>query len=284
MALSPADFQYLSTLVRQRSAIMLEPEKSYLLEARLTPLARTEGFGSIETLVITLRQQKFNGLHRKVIEAMTTNETSFFRDLYPFEALRSLVLPEVMARRQVERRLTIWCAACSSGQEPYTIAMTILEHFPQLACWNLKILATDLSSNMVARSRAGRYGQIEVNRGLPAQLLVKHFEKQGMEWVVRPEVQRLCEFREMNLIEPWGPLPQMDIVFLRNVLIYFDVETKRSILGNVRRVLAPWGYLFLGGAETTINLGEAFERVQFDRAGCYRLQSGQGARQAVPGD
>jgi chemotaxis protein methyltransferase CheR len=273
VALSPADFQFVSTLVRQRSAIVLEPEKSYLLEARLAPLARTEGFRCIEAMVAQMRAQPFNGLHRKVVEAMTTNETSFFRDLYPFEALRSLVLPEAIRRRQSERQLTIWCAACSSGQEPYTVGMTILEHFPQLAGWNIRILATDLSSDMVARSRAGRYGQIEVNRGLPANLLLRYFEKKGLEWAVRPEVQRLCEFREFNLIEPWGVLPPMDVVFLRNVLIYFDVETKRSILANARKVLQPWGYLFLGGAETTINLGDMFERVQFDRAGCYRLKS-----------
>lgn len=273
MALSPADFQYVSQLVRQKSAIVLEPEKSYLLEARLTPLARTEGFASIEAMVAQLRRHPFNGLHRKVVEAMTTNETSFFRDLHPFEALKSVVLPEIMKRRQAERRLTIWCAACSSGQEPYTVAMTILDHFPELASWSLRILATDLSSEMVAKSKAGRYGQIEVNRGLPAHLLVKYFEKKGMEWQVLPELQQHCEFREMNLIEPWGPLPPMDVVFLRNVLIYFDVETKRTILENVRKVLQPWGYLFLGGAETTINLGDTFERVQFDRAGCYRLKS-----------
>ena len=272
MALSTTDFQFLSKLVRQRSAIVLEPDQSYLLEARLAPLASTEGFGSIETMVAQLRQESFNGLHRKVVEAMTTNETSFFRDLHPFEALRTLVLPEVIKRRQAERRLTIWCAACSSGQEPYTIAMTILEHLPQLAGWDVRILATDLSRDMVAKSRAGRYSQTEVNRGLPASLLVKYFDKKGVEWVVRPDVQRFCEFREMNLIEPWGAVPPMDVVFLRNVLIYFDVETKRSILANARRALQPWGYLFLGGAETTINLGDTFERVQFDRAGCYRLK------------
>jgi chemotaxis protein methyltransferase CheR len=273
MGLSVADFQYVSQLVRQRSAIVLEPEKSYLLEARLTPLARTEGFGSIEAMVARMRGHPFNGLHRKVVEAMTTNETSFFRDLHPFEALKAVVLPEVIRRRQAERRLNIWCAACSSGQEPYTVAMTILDHFPELAAWSVQLLATDLSSDMVTRARAGRYGQIEVNRGLPANLLVKYFEKKGMEWQVRPLVQQRCEFREMNLIEPWGPLPPMDVVFLRNVLIYFDVETKRGILANVRKVLQPWGYLFLGGAETTINLGDTFERVQFDRAGCYRLKS-----------
>jgi chemotaxis protein methyltransferase CheR len=272
VGLSPQDFQFVCGLVRQRSAIVLEPEKSYLLEARLSPLARSEGFGTIEELVARLRSHPFNGLHRKVVEAMTTNETSFFRDLHPFEALRSVVLPEVIRRRQVDRRINIWCAACSSGQEPYTIAMTILEHFPMLGSWDVKILATDLSSDMVARSRAGRYGQIEVNRGLPASLLVKYFEKKGMEWVIRPEVQRFCEFRELNLIESWSGLPRMDVVFLRNVLIYFDLDTKRSILSNTRKVLQPWGHLFLGGAETTINLGDGFTRVQYDRAGCYRLK------------
>jgi chemotaxis protein methyltransferase CheR len=224
-------------------------------------------------MVAQMRAQPGNGLHRRVVEAMTTNETSFFRDLHPFEALRQVVLPDVLKRRETERQIHIWCAACSSGQEPYTVAMTMLEHFPQLASWSVNILATDLSSDMVNRSRAGRYGQIEVNRGLPANLLVKYFEKKGMEWQVKPEPQRLCEFRELNLIEPWGSLPRMDVVFLRNVLIYFDLETKRTILDHVRRLLQPWGFLFLGGAETTINLGDVFERVQYDKAGCYRLKS-----------
>ncbi len=272
MPLSLTDVQFLSGLVRQRSAIVLEPEKSYLLEARLAPLARAEGFQSIDAMVHHLRAQPANGLPRKVVEAMTTNETSFFRDLYPFEALRTVILPEVIRRRQAERRLTIWCAASSSGQEPYTVAMTLLEHFPQLAGWSIKVLGTDLSAGMVTRCRTGKYGQLEVNRGLPAALLLKYFEKKGMEWQIRPEVQRLCEFRELNLIEPWGPLPPMDVVFLRNVLIYFDVETKRSILRNVRGVLNPWGHLFLGGAETTLNLGDAFERLPLDKAGCYRIK------------
>jgi chemotaxis protein methyltransferase CheR len=272
MPLSPPDFQFVSQLVRQRSAIVLEVEKSYLLEARLTPLARAEGFASLEALIGQMRAQPFNGLHRKVVEAMTTNETSFFRDMHPFEALKKVVIPEVMKERGGQRQLNIWCAACSSGQEPYTVAMTILDAFPQLSTWSVKLLGTDLSGEMVAKSRAGKYGQIEVNRGLPAPLLLKYFEKKGMEWHVKPEVQRFTEFRELNLIEPWGTLPMMDVVFLRNVLIYFDVDTKRAILNNVRKVLHPWGYLFLGGAETTINLGDTFERVQFDKAGCYRLK------------
>jgi chemotaxis protein methyltransferase CheR len=150
--------------------------------------------------------------------------------------------------------------------------MTLREHFPELASWTVRILGTDISSEMVRRSKEGKYGQLEVNRGLPAALLLKHFEKRGMEWQVKPDLQRWCEFRELNLIEPWGPLPRMDVVFLRNVLIYFDVQTKRTILDNVRKVLHPWGYLFLGGAETVINLGDGFERVPVDRSGCYRLK------------
>jgi chemotaxis protein methyltransferase CheR len=274
MALSSFDFQFVSQLVRDRSAIVLEPDKAYLLEARLGPLARAEGLGSLEELVAQLRRSPVNGLQRRVVEAMTTNETSFFRDLHPFEALRQVVVPAVMERRRTERRLTIWCAACSSGQEPYSIAITLRERFPELASWAVQILGTDISTEMVRRSREGRYGQIEMNRGLPAPLLVKYFEKHGLEWQVKPELRQMCEFRQLNLIEPWGPLPPVDVVFLRNVLIYFDVETKRSILQNVRRVLPSWGYLFLGGAETTINLGDAFERVPFDRAGCYRPKAG----------
>jgi chemotaxis protein methyltransferase CheR len=273
MALSPTDFQFVSQLVRQRSAIVLEPEKGYLLEARLAPLAKAEGFESIDAMVAQLRAQSNNGLPQKVVEAMTTNETSFFRDQHPFDALRQVVLPEVIRQRQVEMKLNIWCAACSSGQEPYTVAMTLLEHFPQLSEWGVEILATDISREMVARSRTGCYGKIEVDRGLAANQLVKYFEKRGRDWFIKPKVQRLCEFRELNLIESWGAMPRMDVVFLRNVLIYFDLEMKRNILGRVRRVLQPWGHLFLGSAETTMNLGDVFERVQFDKAGCYRIKS-----------
>lgn len=274
MSLSPGDFQFVSQLVRQRSAIVLEPEKAYLLEARLSPLAKAEGHPSLAAMIAFLRSQPNNGLHRRVVEAMTTNETSFYRDLHPFDALRTTVIPEVLKHRAHQRELTIWCAASSSGQEPYTVAMTLREHFPELASWTVRILGTDISREMVRRSKEGKYGQLEVNRGLPAQLLAKHFEKRGMEWQVKPELQRWCEFRELNLIEPWGPLPRMDVIFLRNVLIYFDVETKRSILQNVQKVLHPWGFLFLGGAETVINLGDGFERVPVDRSGCYRLRAG----------
>ena len=203
---------------------------------------------------------------------MTTNETTFFRDVHPFDALRTRVIPELMAARANERALTIWCGASSSGQEPYSIAITLREHFPQLAGWKVRLLATDLSSEMVRRTTAGSFSQLEVNRGMPAPMLVKWFDRRGVHWQAKPELCAMIEAFEMNLATPWPTLPAFDVVFLRNVLIYFDVETKRTILGKVRRAMRPDGWLFLGGAETTLNLDDAFERVAVDRATCYRLR------------
>ncbi len=271
MTIKSADFDYLSTLVRERSAIVLETGKEYLVEARLTPLASREGFGSLEAFVAHLRAQHFNGTHRKVVEAMTTNETTFFRDLNPFDMLKKVILPALLEKRQAARSLTIWSAACSSGQEPYSIAMLIRENFPVLASWDVRILATDISQEMLARTRAGRYNQMEINRGLPATLLVKHFERQGLEWQIKADLRAMLEVRELNLAEPWTPLPAVDVIFIRNVLIYFDVEMKKLILRKLRQVLKPGGYLFLGGAETTLNLDSAFTRVNYDKAICYQV-------------
>lgn len=272
MPLEPSDFDFISNLVLKSSAIVLEPEKGYLVESRLLPLARREGLATIAELVSRLRCGPVNGLHHKVVEAMTTNETSFFRDVNPFEALRKIVLPEVLQRRAAERRLHIWCGACSTGQEPYTIAMILREHFQAYADWRISIVATDLSTEVLERARQGRYSQLDVNRGLPAPLLLRYFQRQGTEWQVKEEVRRLVEFRQLNLIDSTWGIVSADIVFLRNVLIYFDVATKKSILNKVRHVLRPDGYLFLGGAETTMNLDESFERVTLERASCYRLR------------
>ncbi len=272
MPLDLPDFEFVCSLVLKRSAIVLEPEKSYLVESRLLPLARREGLASIAELVSRLRANSLNGLHQRVVEAMTTNETSFFRDLNPFEALRKVVLPEFFQRRAAERRLQIWCGASSTGQEPYTIAMVLREHFSGFSDWKIHIVATDLSTDVLARARQGRYSQLEVNRGLPAAFLVKYFQRQGTEWELKEEVRRLVEFRQLNLIDAvWG-IAATDIVFLRNVLIYFDVATKKTILQKIRGVLRPDGYLFLGGAETTMNLDDAFERTNFERSGCYRIR------------
>jgi chemotaxis protein methyltransferase CheR len=273
MSLSHNDFECIRALVLKRAAIVLEAGKEYLVESRLVPLARQEGFASLQELIAQLRAHPCDGLYSKVVEAMTTNETSFFRDTHPFEALKNIVLPDLLTRRAHERQLHLWCAASSSGQEPYTLAMLLREHFLTLASWTLRFIASDISHEMLARARAGRYSKLEVNRGLPATFLVKYFQKQGVEWQIKEELRRMIEFRYINLVETWPSLPPMDLILMRNVMIYFNVETKKAILGKVRRLLRPDGYLFLGGAETTMNLDNAFERVEFDKSGCYRLRS-----------
>jgi len=264
-----SDFDFVRDLVRRGSAIVLEPTKEYLVDARLMPLARNEGLASIADLVARLRTGDA-ALTRKVIDAMTTNETLFFRDVHPFEALRTNVLPELQASRSTTRKLRIWSAACSTGQEPYTIAMLLKEHVADLSSWSVDIVATDLCTEVLAKARTGNFGQIEVNRGLPAKLMVKYFSKEGVDWQLCDEIKRMVDFRQMNLAEKWPVMGQFDIVFLRNVLIYFDVETKKSILSRVRQLLRPDGYLFLGAAETTMNLDDGYERVQLNKSGCYR--------------
>lgn len=268
--LAVADFDYLRNLVRERSAIVLEPGKEYLVESRLTSVARGEGFGTLGQFVAELRSRPHNGLHTKVVEAMTTNETSFFRDVHPFEGLRQKLLPELVKARAAERSINIWCAACSSGQEPYTIAMVLRDVIPLIDQWRIQIVATDLSGEMLERAKAGRYSQLEVNRGLPAPSLVKYFMKHGTEWHVSDVLKKMVDVRPLNLIEPWPSMPTADIVFLRNVLIYFDVPTKRTILQKVRKQMRPDGALFLGGAETTINIDDSWTRVTHNRAVWYR--------------
>lgn len=271
MALDPADFAYISAFIRESSAIILESGKEYLVDSRLMPIVREEGLASIAALVVQLRKRPLNGLHARVVEAMTTNETSFFRDVAPFDGVRLRILPDLITRRTAERRLRIWCAAASSGQEPYSLAMLILEHFPVLANWDVKIVATDISRNILQRCKTGRYSQFEVNRGLPAPMLVKYFEHAGKEWSIKESVRKLVQFEEMNLIRPWKGLPNCDIVFMRNVLIYFDVPTKKDILGKIRRVMRPDGYLFLGSAETTMNIDSNFTRVPLEKSSCYSI-------------
>lgn len=271
-SLSQPDFEYVKNLILKHSAIVLEAGKEYLVESRLIPLARQEGFTSLEEMIAQVRSKPSNGLQWKMVEAMTTNETSFFRDVHPFEALKKTVLPDLITKRASQRKLNIWCAASSSGQEPYTVAMVLREHFPVLANWTTRFVASDISMEMLNRSREGRYSQLEVNRGLPAVLLVKYFQKQGTEWRIKEDLRRMIEFQQVNLAETWPSWPSMDIILMRNVMIYFDVATKKAILGKIRRLLEPDGYLFLGGAETTMNLDDAFERVEFDKSGCYRLR------------
>jgi chemotaxis protein methyltransferase CheR len=273
MTLALADFAYVRDLVRQQSAIVLGDDKSYLVESRLGPVARGEGLPSLAALVERLRGAAATELRRKVVEALTTNETSFFRDIKPFEALRRVILPELFAGRAPARQLRIWCAACSTGQEPYSIALLLREDFQAYLRWNIQLLATDICRDLIARAREGRFSQLEVNRGLPARLLLHHFVQVGRgEWQCKEEVRNLVQFRHLNLIDPWPPMPAQDVIFLRNVLIYFNNETKQQILAKVRRILSPDGYLFLGGAETTLNLDDGFVRQEVAGTSCYRLK------------
>jgi chemotaxis protein methyltransferase CheR len=270
--MKPADFDYIRTFVREKAAIVLDAGKEYLVESRLESLIQREKIGSLEMLMEQLRSDSQNGLHRKVLDVMTTNETSFFRDLHPFEALRNAILPELICKRASQRQLNFWCGASSTGQEPYSVLMLIAENFPELFQWNFRFIATDLCRDVVSRAQSGRFNQLEVNRGLPAALLLKYFTRQGSEWEFREDLRKRVEFREMNLLPDWPYLAPCDIVFLRNVLIYFEIEIKKAILAKVRRVLRPGGYLFLGGAETTFNLDETFDRVVVNKTTCYRLK------------
>ncbi len=272
MTLNLANLDYVRSLVREQSAIVLEREKAYLVEARLRPLAKREGLESIDQLVVSLQANPHGGLKRKIVEAMTTNETSWFRDQHPFTALREVVVPRLMRRQHARRTLNIWCAASSSGQEPYSILMLLKDHFPELDDWKVQLVATDISHAMVERTRLGSYNQLEVNRGLPALNLVKYFQRDGASWQVRDELRRMIDVRTMNLAGLWPTLPPMDIVFIRNVLIYFDKETKRKILQKIERVMQPDGFLFLGGAETTYNLNSRFVRCEDMGTNCYRLE------------
>jgi chemotaxis protein methyltransferase CheR len=266
------EFSYIRDLVRDHSALLLEPGKEYLVESRLEPMARSAGFTSFHGMVENLRETPFGDLHRRVGEAMTNNETTFFRDARMFGMLRQTMLPELLARRGRQRSLNIWSAACSSGQEPFSVAMLLREHRPALDGWHFGVTASDVSRDMLARARAGSYSQLEVNRGLPANLLVKYFLQNRAAWELDPEIRRMVDFREINLIQPWPLLPAMDVVLMRNVLIYLDAATKNAILSRVATVLAPDGYLILGGAETTTNLNESFESVSLGGAMCFQLK------------
>ncbi len=264
------EFDFVRDLVRSESAIVLDTGKEYLVESRLLPLARAAGHSDVTSYVADVALRRQPRLLTAVVEALTTNETSWFRDNDPFTALRTTVLP-TLAKTRPRKAIRIWCAACSSGQEPYSVAMSVLDS-PLLANWDVTIVATDLSDEMVQRGRAGEYSQLEVNRGLPASLLVRHFERDGLNWRISPELRSKVEFRQLNLLRPYSLMGKFDIVFMRNVLIYFDLETKRDILRRVRQVTAPDGYLFLGGAEMTRGVDDGWEREPTGRSALYRIR------------
>jgi chemotaxis protein methyltransferase CheR len=271
--LTATSFDWVRQLVRAESAIVLGPGKEYLVEARLLPLARARGLTDVHALVESVRTRPDRETSRAIVEALTTNETSWFRDGDPFTGLVSTVLPALLAARGPHEKLRVWSAACSSGQEPYTIAMLLRDALPA-GQDRVHISASDLSRAMVERTRAGRFSQLEVNRGLPAPLLVRHFTRAGNEWQVSPELRRTVTAFECNLAAPLPPMPPFDVVFLRNVLIYFDIPTKQAILKRVRALLKPDGWLFLGAAESTLGVDDAWERVVVGRSSAYRPTKG----------
>jgi chemotaxis protein methyltransferase CheR len=273
MTLPATTFDWVRDLVRKESAIVLQPGKEYLVEARLLPVARSMGLPDVGKLVDSVRSRPDPDSMRRIVEALTTNETSWFRDGDPFTALTGTVLPELLAARGPNERLQIWSAACSSGQEPYTIAMLLEDALPN-ASSRVSITATDLSREMVERTRAGRFSQLEVNRGLPAPMLVRHFTRVGTEWEVSADLRRMVTATECNLAAPLPRMGPFDVVYLRNVLIYFDLPTKQSILRGVRELMRPDGWLFLGAAETTLGVDDSWERVVVGRSSAYRPLKG----------
>jgi chemotaxis protein methyltransferase CheR len=273
MSVSRASFEFVRTVLRQRSAHSLEDDKLYLVETRLLPVAQRHGFQSVEDLVLRLRSRQNENLLCELVEAMTINETFFFRDGHPFEVLRQQVLPELVQRRAEVRCLNIWSAACSSGQEPYSVAILLRHYFPALSGWNVRLIASDLSAAMLTRARHGRYTGLEISRGLEPELLETYFHKRTDGWQIKDEVRRMVDFFPINLSGAWPELPMFDLVLLRNVLIYFDVPTRQRMLDRVRSVLQPDGYLLLGGAETTYNLDDRFIPVALGGVSFFQLRA-----------
>jgi len=272
MALGERDFQFLQQLVRRHTGVVIAESKEYMAEFRLEPLAAQVGAGSVARLLLRLQAQPSYDLERQVVEAMTTNETSFFRDVVPFEALERTVLPALFQARRVERGLTFWSCACSSGQEPYSVAIILhREYSALLDSWDVQILGSDVNTEMLAQARRARYSALEVSRGVPADVKARYFEPVEGEWQIREEIRRMVEFRWLNLADPLPLLPACDVILLRNVLIYFDMPTKTTVLERVLRYLKPDGYLFLGGAEATVSW-EMLQPEQANGATFYRVK------------
>ena len=264
--MTPQDFDYLRKLLKERSGLVLAAEKQYLAESRLLPVARRHGMQTLTELVAALRTGA-PALAVQVVDAMTTNETFFFRDKIPFDHVRETIMPALAAARAREKRIRIWCTAASTGQEPYSLAMAV-KAIPALSGFRIEIVATDISGEVLERAKNGIYTQFEVQRGLPIQLLVKYFSQSGEQWQITPELRGMVQFRTLNLLNDFSPLGAFDLVFCRNVLIYFDQPTKSGVLDRLAKQTAADGYLILGAAETVVGLTDAFKPVA-DKRGLY---------------
>ena len=265
--MTPQDFDYLRKLLKERSGLVLSAEKQYLAESRLLPVARRHGLGTLADLVAKLKTP-VPALANEVVEAMTTNETFFFRDKIPFDHVRDTIMPALIAARAREKRIRIWCTAASTGQEPYSLSMVLTNFRAQLSGYRVDILATDLSGEVLERAKTGIYSQFEVQRGLPIQLLVKYFNKVGESWQIAQDMRDMVQFRPLNLLNDFSPLGMFDLVFCRNVLIYFDQPIKTAVLNRLVRQMPDDGYLVLGAAETVVGLTDAFKPIH-DKRGLY---------------
>lgn len=268
--MTPLDYDYLRKLLKERSGLDLSSDKQYLVESRLVPLARKSGLSGIPELVQKMRGGGVEPLTSEVVEAMTTNETFFFRDKIPFDHLRQTVLPALLQARAARRSLRIWCAASSTGQEPYSIAMCLKEMGAAFSGWRIEIVATDLSQAVLEKSKAGIFSQFEVQRGLPIQLLVKYFTQIGEFWQLNADIRAMVQHRQLNLLQDFSHLGMFDVIFCRNVLIYFDQETKTDIFARLAKMLDPDGVLVLGAAESVVGITSVFKPYP-DRRGLYCL-------------
>jgi len=265
---TPLDYDYLRKFLKERSGLVLTADKQYLVESRLLPVARKGGLAGLSDLVQRLKVPNAQAFAVEVVEAMMTNESFFFRDKLPFEHFREIMVPALLAARANQRRIRIWSAAASTGQEPYSLAMCLKEIAPQIAGWRIDIVATDLSTEVLEKAKAGIYSQFEVQRGLPIQMLIKYFTQVGETWQIAPEIRAMVQFRPFNLMNDFASLGMFDVVFCRNVLIYFDQQTKVGVLERAGRVVERDGYLVLGAAETVVGLTDSFKPVP-DRRGLY---------------
>lgn len=279
--MKPDEFEFISRTVRQRSGLALTEDKTYLVESRLLPVARKYGYKSVDDFIGAMHRRPEEDKLHAITEAMTTNETLFFRDTRPFDQFKQIVLPVMSAARAARKQMRIWCAACSSGQEPYSLAMLLKEEAAQYPGWRFEIVATDLSGEMLERAKMGTYTQFEVQRGLPIQLLMKYFKQVEDKWQLSNDIKSMVTYREFNLLADPAGLGQFDVIFCRNVLIYFDTDTKGKVLGRLRNCLAEDGVLYLGGAETVLGVTDKFEPVPNER-GLYRCIVKQGKNFTAP--
>jgi chemotaxis protein methyltransferase CheR len=266
--MSPVDYEYLRKCLKERSGLVLSADKQYLVESRLLPVARSAGFANLGDLVRALMLGNADALMTAVVEAMMTHESFFFRDKLPFDLFRQTIMPALIAARGSVRAIRIWCAAASTGQEPYSLAMCLREMGQKIAGWRIELLATDLGNDVLEKARQGLYSQFEVQRGLPIQLLIKHFTQVGELWQIAPDIRSMVKYQQLNLLADFARLGRFDLILCRNVLIYFDTETKISVLNRLARSTASDGYLMLGAAETVIGLTNSFKVVP-DKRGLY---------------